>query len=258
MADLPSHYVTKNPNNEPVNNMDEFALHINPQQEGNINRWIEADVPLLGKMDEPLQDKEEDPEEEEMEEEEMVNDEDDGDNKEDDAEFGGNFHIGESSAMRVLLAGNSKVCALGPMCGDLKSVHKGVKRLSKQMHDMYRTERKMAGKLKQDELRMNGQEFDITALDTAVKENRSENFKIMKLIEGLSREFTELKIQNRKAEELSRWEAWVRGRIPNNLRFPEEPSIDTASVPRDDDPYVMVRDAVMVTQEDEDDDPNAP
>nr|GEZ27517.1 hypothetical protein [Tanacetum cinerariifolium] len=186
--------------------MDEFALHINPQQEGNMNRWIEADVPLLGKMDEPLKDEEEDPEEEEMEEEEMVNDEDDGDNKEDDAE------IADADDVPIP-----------------HSVHKGVKRLSKQMHDMYRTERKMAGKLRQDELQMNGQE-----------------------------EFTELKIQNRKAEELSRWEAWVRGRIPNNLLFQEEPFIDTTSVPRDDDPYVIVRDAVMVTQEDEDDDPNAP
>nr|GEX15151.1 hypothetical protein [Tanacetum cinerariifolium] len=235
---LPPHYVAKNPDNEPVNNMDEFALHMNPQQEGNMNGWIEADVPLLGEMDEPLKNEEEDPKEEEIEDEEMVNDENDEGNEEDDAEvinpyeeadphnrppptsdeeyeftphvvqianvddvpippviqFGGNFYIGESSGMRDLLAGNTEVCALGPMCCDLKSVHKGVKRLSKQMHDRYRMERKMAGKLKQNELRMNGQEFDITALDSIVRENRSENSKMMKMIEGLSREFTELKI----------------------------------------------------------------
>nr|GEV55019.1 putative reverse transcriptase domain-containing protein [Tanacetum cinerariifolium] len=58
----------------------------------------------------------------------------------------------------------------------------------------------------------------------------------------VKREFTELKNQNRRAEELSRWEAWVRGRIPNHLQFQEEPSIYTAYVPRADDPYVMVRD----------------
>nr|GEX11339.1 hypothetical protein [Tanacetum cinerariifolium] len=264
MADLPPHYVAENPNNEPINNMDEFALHMNPQQEGNMNGWIEADVPLLGEMDEPLKDEEEDPEEEEIKDEEMVNDEDDEGNEEDDAEvinpykeadphnrppptsdeeyefaphvvqianaddvpippviqFGGNFYIGESSAMRDLLAGNTEVCALGPMCCDLKSIYKGVKRLSKEMHDRYRTERKMAGKLKQNELRMNGQEFDITALDSIVRENRSENSKMMKMIEGLSREFTELKIQKRRAKELSH--------------------------------------AAMVTQEDEYDDPNAP
>nr|GFB38155.1 hypothetical protein [Tanacetum cinerariifolium] len=55
----------------------------------------------------------------------------------------------------------------------------------------------------------------------------------------VKREFTELKNQNRRAEELSRWEAWVRGRIPNHLQFQEEPSIYTAPVPHADDPYVM-------------------
>nr|GEZ21282.1 hypothetical protein [Tanacetum cinerariifolium] len=94
---------------------------------------------------------EEDPEEDpEEEHEDMVNDE------EDDTEFGSNFHVGESSATRDLLVGNSEVYAPGPMCCYLKSVHRGVKRLSKQMHDMYRTEKKMEKKLRQDELRMNG------------------------------------------------------------------------------------------------------
>nr|GEZ77375.1 hypothetical protein [Tanacetum cinerariifolium] len=163
---------------------------------------------------------EEDPEEEEIEGEDMVN------NEEDDAEvinpyeeadphnrppptsdekteftppvvqiadvddvpippvihFGSNFHVGESLATRDLLAGNSKVYAPGPM---------------------FRTEKKMAKKLRQDELRMNGQEFDITALDSAVRENRFKNSKMMKLITGLSRKFTEIKNQNRRAEELS-------------------------------------------------------
>nr|GEV27925.1 putative reverse transcriptase domain-containing protein [Tanacetum cinerariifolium] len=99
----------------------------------------------------------------------------------------------------------------------------------------------------------NGQAFDITALDSAVRENRSESSKMMRLIMDLSRDFSELKSQNRRAEELSHWEAWVRGRIPNSLRFQEEPSIHIAPVPRADDPYVMVRDAARGTREDEDD-----
>nr|GEZ86742.1 putative reverse transcriptase domain-containing protein [Tanacetum cinerariifolium] len=199
-------------------------------------------------------------------------------------QFGSNFHIGESSAMRDLLAGNSEVYAPGPMRCNLKSVHRGVMKLSKQMHDMYRTEKKMARKLRQDELRMNGQEFDITASDSAKEadpHNRPPHTSeketefappvvqiadaddvpippMMKMITGLSREFTKLKIQNCMAKELSRWEAWVRGRIPNNLRFQEEPSIYTAHVPRADDPYVFVRDAAMDTQEDEDVDTDAP
>nr|GEZ62504.1 hypothetical protein [Tanacetum cinerariifolium] len=136
---------------------------------------------------------EEDPEEElEEEDEDMVNNEED-DAKIADADdvpippviqFGSNFHVRESSASRDLLAGNNEVYAPGPMCLDLKSVHMGVKRLSKQMHD--------------------------------------------------------------------------RERIPNILRFQEEPSIYTAPVPRPDDPYVMVRDAFMGTRGDEDVDTNAP
>nr|GEU35921.1 reverse transcriptase domain-containing protein [Tanacetum cinerariifolium] len=228
----------------------------------NNNGWLEEDP-------------KEEPEEEEIEDEDMVNDEEDGaevinpyeegdphnrppptSNEEtefappvvqiadaDDVPippvilFGSNFHIGESSATRDLLTCNSEVYAPGPM---------------------YRMKKKMGKKLKQDELRMNGQEFHITALDSAVKENRSKNSKMMKLIMYLSREFTELKNQNRRAEELSRWEAWVRGRIPNNLRFQEEPIIYTAPVPRADDPYIMVRDAAMDTRGDEDVDTDAP
>nr|GFD20212.1 hypothetical protein [Tanacetum cinerariifolium] len=44
----------------------------------------------------------------------------------------------------------------------------------------------------------NGQEFDITALDSAVRENRSESSKMMRLITDLR------KNQNRMAEELRR------------------------------------------------------
>nr|GFA35237.1 hypothetical protein [Tanacetum cinerariifolium] len=134
-------------------------------------------------------------------------------------QFGSNFHVREISATRDLLAGNSKVYAPSLMCCDLKSVYRGVKRLT---------------------------------LDSEVRENRSKNSKMMKLITTLSREFTELKNQNRRAEELSCWEAWVRGRIPNNLRFQEEPSMYTAHVPGANDPYDMVRDASMDTQGDED------
>nr|GFD08959.1 hypothetical protein [Tanacetum cinerariifolium] len=139
-------------------------------------------------------------EEPEEEDEDMVN------NEEDDAEVINPYGEADphnrppptsdeetDSAMRDLLAGNIEVYAPGTMCYDLKSVHRRVKRLSKQMHEMYRMEKKMAKNLRQDELHMNGQEFDITALDSAVRENRSKNSKMMKLITGLSREFTELK-----------------------------------------------------------------
>nr|GEV40739.1 putative reverse transcriptase domain-containing protein [Tanacetum cinerariifolium] len=81
---------------------------------------------------------EEDPEEEPKEEKEegneaMLNDEED-DSEIADADdvpippvfqFGSTFYVGERSASRDLLVGNSKVYAPGPMCCDLKSVHRG-------------------------------------------------------------------------------------------------------------------------------------
>nr|GEW31712.1 putative reverse transcriptase domain-containing protein [Tanacetum cinerariifolium] len=226
---------------EPVETMDR---EISRQIPDTNNCWLEEDP-------------EEEPEEEEIEDEDMVNNEEDeaevtNPYEEDDPhnrppptsdqktefappvvlladvddvpiplviQFGSNFHVGESSATRDLFAGNSEVYAPSPMCCNLKSVHRGVTRLSKHMHDRYRTEKKMARKLIQDELLMNGQEFDITALDSAFRENRSENSKMMKLIAGLSREFTELKNQNREAEELSRWEAWMLLWLPEGMRM---------------------------------------
>nr|GEY55684.1 hypothetical protein [Tanacetum cinerariifolium] len=96
-----------------------------------------------------------------------------------------------------------KSCVPGPMPCDLRSVHRGVKRLSKQMHDRYKMEKRMARILRQEELHRNGQAFDIIALDSAVRANTSESSKMMRLITDLSREFSELKCQNCRAEELS-------------------------------------------------------
>ncbi|GKC98579.1 hypothetical protein Tco_1168854 [Tanacetum coccineum] len=173
-------------------------------------------------------------------------------------QFGHNFHVGESSSTRDLLDGNSEVFAPGPKTSDLESVHGRTKKLEKQMFDRYKTERKMAKKFKEDEFCMNRHEYDITTLDTAVRENRSDHSKMKKFVLDLSRQFKELKEQNRRAELLSQWEAGVRGRLPAHLRFWEEFPIYTASAPRADDPYVMVRDASMAAREDDDDDITAP
>ncbi|GJV37898.1 putative reverse transcriptase domain-containing protein [Tanacetum coccineum] len=59
-------------------------------------------------------------------------------------QFGHNFHVGESSSDGTLLKGNSWVHAPGPMPCDLKSVHRWVTRLDKQMFDRYKIEKKMA------------------------------------------------------------------------------------------------------------------
>ncbi|GKG54303.1 hypothetical protein Tco_0557826, partial [Tanacetum coccineum] len=74
-------------------------------------------------------------------------------------QFGGNFHVGESSSTRALLAGNGWVHAPGPIGCNLKSVHIGVTRLDRQMFDRYKTEIRMAKKFKEGDLRMNRHEY---------------------------------------------------------------------------------------------------
>nr|GEV27554.1 putative reverse transcriptase domain-containing protein [Tanacetum cinerariifolium] len=102
--------------------MDGFALYPNLQQEGNINGWLIED--------DDEQEEVEEMDDEEMDDEEMeVDDDDDSDEEYEfvppsipvvDAnlepippivQFGGNFHVGESSSTRALLAGNGWVHA---------------------------------------------------------------------------------------------------------------------------------------------------
>ncbi|GKB52017.1 hypothetical protein Tco_0902770 [Tanacetum coccineum] len=91
------------------------------------------------------------------------------------------------------------------------------------MFDRYKTEKKMAKKFKEDEFRMNRHEYDITALDTAVRKNSSDHSEMKKFVLGL-----------------------------------KEPPIHFVSAPRADEPYAMVRDAAMAAREDDDDDTTAP
>ncbi|GJX84254.1 hypothetical protein Tco_0335028 [Tanacetum coccineum] len=230
----------EDPEEEPIeqlvtepNNMDGFALHPLPQPEGNMNEWLIEDDD-----DKLEEDGVDDDDEDEMEIDE--NDEENGGNDDED---------------------DVKVHAPGPMRCNLESVHRGVKRLDRQMFDMYNTEIIMVKKFKEDDIHMNRHEYDITALHAAVRKNSSDYSKMMKFVEGLSKQFNEFKEQSRRAERLSRWEAWVRERIPEGLRFQEEPSkppIHPAFAPRSDDPYVMVRDAAIAAQDDDGDDTTAP
>nr|GEX11137.1 putative reverse transcriptase domain-containing protein [Tanacetum cinerariifolium]GEX13227.1 putative reverse transcriptase domain-containing protein [Tanacetum cinerariifolium] len=141
------------PEEEPILNQASAALiefapqGIGVQIPNNNNGWLEED---------PDEDEEEDPKEEPKEEEikddNMVNDEDDEGNEEDDAEVINPYEEANPHNRP-------------PPTSD-EEIWKGVMKLSKQMHDRYRTEKKMARKLRQDELCMNGQEFDIAALDS--------------------------------------------------------------------------------------------
>nr|GEV03328.1 hypothetical protein [Tanacetum cinerariifolium] len=49
-----------------------------------------------------------------------------------------------------------------------------------------------------------------------------------------------------------------QGKNTHRVQFKKEPPIYTASAPRVDDPYIMVRDAAMAPREDDDDDISAP
>ncbi|GKC46704.1 hypothetical protein Tco_1064426 [Tanacetum coccineum] len=81
----------------------------------------------------------------------------------------------------------------------------------------------MAKKFRENDLRINRHEYDIIALDAA--------------------------------------EAWVRERIPEGLRFQEEPykpPVYPAFAPRSDDPYVVARDAAIAAKDDDGDDTTTP
>nr|GEX36894.1 hypothetical protein [Tanacetum cinerariifolium] len=199
------------------NNMDGFALHPNPQHEGNINGWL-------------VEDDDEKEEFKEMDEDEMEVDDDgeeDGeDNVDDDAEvinpyeevdplnrpplgsneefkfappaipvvdanietippivqFGGNFHVGESSSTGALFAINDWVHPPGLMGCNLETVHRKVGTLDRQMYNRYNTERGMVKKFKEDDLRMNCQEYEILALDTAMREQKSDHSKMRQIM----------------------------------------------------------------------------
>nr|GFA28951.1 hypothetical protein [Tanacetum cinerariifolium] len=197
---------------EPVpepNNMDGFALHPLPQPEGNINGWLIEDDDDLEEYDvgdDNEENMEVDKDDEEYEFAPPVVPIFDANDEPIPSVilFSGNFHVRESLSTRTLLAGNNWVHVPGPMGCNLESVHRGVKRLD--------------------------------------RENSSEYSKMKKFVEGLSKQFNELKEQCRLAERLSHWKAYVRQRVHEGLRFQEDPfkpSIHPASAPRSDDPYVM-------------------
>nr|GEX36692.1 hypothetical protein [Tanacetum cinerariifolium] len=155
-------------------------------------------------------------------------------------QFGGNYHIRESSSTGTLLVGNGWVYAPSLIACNLESIHRGVTRVDRKMFDRYKTEKIVAKKFREYKFCMNGHEYDITALHTTVRENRFDHSKMMKIVKVLSRQFNEFKEQSYRAERLSHWEAWVRRRIPKDFRFQEEPHIHPASAPRADDLYAML------------------
>ncbi|GJS75412.1 hypothetical protein Tco_0725293 [Tanacetum coccineum] len=211
--------------------MNGFALHLLPQQEGNMNGWL-------------IEDDEEEEVVEEMDEDEMELD-DDGeeegkDNVEDEAEVinlyeevdplnrpppGSNKEskfappaIPVSSSTRAPLASNGSVHAPGPMGCNLETVHRKVGTLDRQMYNRYNTERRM----------------------------KSDHSEMRQLVESLSRRFDEF--QNGKI--YKEMEA-----LREELReTPSKPPTGPAFVLRSDDPYAIIRDAATTAARNDDGD----
>ncbi|GKC45456.1 hypothetical protein Tco_1063178 [Tanacetum coccineum] len=203
-------------------------LWVGEQIPNNNNGWLEEDP----EEEEDEEDPEEDPEEGDDEEEEMEVDDEENNSEVSDPDepppplfqFDQNFHMGESSSTRSLLDDNSQVFPPGPRPSDLRAIHSRTTKLEKQMFERYTTEFKIRNRFKENDLRMNNQKI----------ESSTNYSNMMRLIEGLS-----------------------KPQIPKGLRFREEPPIPSASVPRADDPYVMIRDAARAAQEDADNDVDA-
>ncbi|GJW34426.1 hypothetical protein Tco_0054458 [Tanacetum coccineum] len=167
--------------------------------------------------DDMEEDEEEDPDEdpkeerieqvdddEELEEDEVVDDDDEEmEMDENDGNNGGNNDEDDAKLINAykeyLLLFSSVVIIM------LERVY--LLELFLQVTARYKTEKRMAKKFKEDEFRMNRHEYDISTLDMAVRENRSDHSKMMKFVEGLSRKFNEFKEQSCRAEHLSHWEA---------------------------------------------------
>ncbi|GJW00610.1 reverse transcriptase domain-containing protein [Tanacetum coccineum] len=192
-------------------NMNGFVLHMNPQPEGNINRCLIEDDDDELEEDVVGDDDEEEMEADENDEETGGNDDEDdakvihpyeeanplirppstSDEESEFAppvvpivdandepvppviQFGGNFHVGESSSTGALFTGNCRVSMPGLTGCNLESVHRGVKRLDRQMFDRYNIKIRMAKKFKENDFRMNRHEFDIIALDAAMPPKRT-------------------------------------------------------------------------------------
>ncbi|GJW57770.1 putative reverse transcriptase domain-containing protein, partial [Tanacetum coccineum] len=160
-----------------INNMNGFALHLLPQQEGNMNGWL-------------IKDDDEEEEVEEMDEDEMEVDddgkEDDEDNVEEEVEVINPYE--EVGPLNRLPSGSDEESEFAPPAISvvdanlepipLITVHKRVGTLGRQMYYRYNTEHRIVKKFKEDDIRMNRHQYDISALDMVVREQNSDHSKM--------------------------------------------------------------------------------
>ncbi|GJU37444.1 reverse transcriptase domain-containing protein [Tanacetum coccineum] len=183
------------------------------------------------------EDDEEDPEEDDNEdpEEDDVDEDDEEDPEEDDDEDPDEDDVGDGEEEEMEIDDEMDNPEVIDPVEPPPPVFYRTTKLEKQMFERYNIEIKIKKKFNEDELCMNRHELDVTIKYSKMK----------RMVEGLSKQIDELKLQCSRAKRLSQWEAWVRPCIPERLRFQEEPPTPSAFAPRADDPYVMARDAAM-------------
>nr|GEV92745.1 hypothetical protein [Tanacetum cinerariifolium] len=212
---------------QPVGLENSFSPHwIRDNIPNNQNGWIEEDA--KEEEEDPEEDLEDDPEEDpdddddvtEMDDEAEVIDPymDDGSNNppppnsEDEetpptspvipdadgqsiipiASFGQNFHFGERSSTANLLTGNSKIVSTCPMCPNLGTTWKRLRKMEKLMSERIDTK----GRVKQKKFKEQDRHFvglgcDNIEMDRAVRNVMSDLYGLKKAVKDLSDRFNE-------------------------------------------------------------------
>nr|GFC12329.1 hypothetical protein [Tanacetum cinerariifolium] len=107
------------------------------------------------------------------------------------ASFGQNFHFGESSFTANLLTGNSKIVPTGPMCPNLGTVWKRLRKMEKFMSERIDTEGRIKKKFKEQDHHFLGLGCDNIKMDRTVRNVMLDSSGLKKLVKGLSNRFDE-------------------------------------------------------------------
>nr|GFA08691.1 putative reverse transcriptase domain-containing protein [Tanacetum cinerariifolium] len=121
------------------------------------------------------------------------------------ASFGQNFHFGESSSTANLLTGNSKIVPTGPMCPNLGTAWKRLRKMEKLMSKRIDIEGRMIKKFKEQDHHFVGLGCDNIKMDRAVRNVMSDLYGLKKLVKDLSDRFDEYEgskvFEDKKEEE---------------------------------------------------------
>nr|GEX98646.1 hypothetical protein [Tanacetum cinerariifolium] len=150
------------------------------------------------------------------------------------------------------------------MIYDLGALYASVKTLTKQMWDMFRVESSPFKRLEKNDMRMDSFDDDMTILDSAKREQIQEMKKLMAEInerdnavcadaasdrggKGVNTTAVVKDVGEEKGyyDDPRGWEYIIKNQLPLKRRCrerPYDPSTNTTSRPRRNDPYVMVRD----------------